>query len=118
MKSYIANVEAFNKAQQNYDNKENEAFDLCYQSQEETDKEKEVKFFENILTKDAQEYGDESLFAFLDYCHFVQTEGVSEDLLECLTTMIAEAASNDDEHDPLKIFVSSALHWKAEKLAL
>jgi hypothetical protein len=86
-------------------------------TKQQLDFEKEVKFFENILIKDAQEYGDESLFAFLDYCHYVKTEGVSEDLLECLTTVIAGAVSNDDVHDPLNRFINAAISWKAKRIA-
>jgi hypothetical protein len=115
MKTMLQKLEQLDICQQNYDRME--PVEDEQPTKQQLDFEKETDYQEKYLIKDAQEYGDEALFAFLDYCHYVQTEGISENLLECLSTVIANSASNDDNHEPINRFISAALHWKAEILA-
>ena len=94
-------------------NNENETYQDLYESIELESQEIES----NILSSIAL-YTDDSVSVFYDFMRHAQEEGIENDIYECLLTVLADAASSEDDHNPMTRVVRAAARFEANKIAV
>ena len=78
----------------------------------------ESQVIESNILSSISLYTDDSVSVFYDFMKHAQEEGIENDTYECLLTVLANAASSENDHDPMTRVVRAAARFEANKLAV